>query len=81
MFEKDKDLNSPPPMVSLALDKARAEGQQLPHFNEITQPKIEVNGTEMNKYECHLCNKMFFRVKDLAKHRERMMCSAFAEYK
>jgi len=81
MFEKDKDLNSPPPMVSLALDRARAEGQQLPHFNEITQPKIEVNGTEMNKYECHLCNKMFFRVKDLAKHRERMMCSAFAEYK
>jgi len=81
MFEKDKDLNAPPPMVSLALDKARAEGQQLPHFNEITQPKIEVNGTEMNKYECHLCNKMFFRVKDLAKHRERMMCSAFAEYK
>lgn len=81
MFEKDKDLNAPPPMVSLALDKARAEGQQLPHFNEITQPKIEVNGTEMNKYECHLCNKMFFRVKDLAKHRERMMCSAFAEYR
>ena len=68
-------------MVSLALDKAAAEGKQLPHFNEITQPKIEVCGREVNKYECHLCKQVFLRVKDLAKHRERMMCAAFADYK
>ena len=68
---------APPPMVSLALDKAMEEGKQLPHLNQITQPKIEVCGREVNKYECHLCKQVFLRVKDLAKHRERMMCSAY----
>ena len=77
IFVEDKDVMSPPPFVSLALDKAKAEGRQLPHLNSVTQPKIEVGGREVNKYECHLCKQVFLRVKDLAKHRERMMCSAY----
>ena len=77
IFEQDKDVRSPPPLISKAMDKAQAEGRQLPHLNEIVQPKIEVGGLTVNKYECHLCNQVFLRVKDLAKHRERMMCSAF----
>ncbi|TRY62195.1 hypothetical protein TCAL_02111 [Tigriopus californicus] len=48
----------------------------LPHFNTVVQPTIEVQGRQMNKYECHLCQKVFLRVKDLVKHRERM-CSAW----
>ena len=81
MFLEDKDVTAPPPIVSQALDKAMAEGRQLPHLNTVTQPKIEVGGREVNKYECHLCNQVFLRVKDLAKHRERMMCSALFSFK
>ena len=77
IFVEDKDVMSPPPLISQALDKAKAEGRQLPHLNSVTQPKIEVGGREVNKYECHLCQQVFLRVKDLAKHRERMMCSAY----
>ncbi len=77
IFEKDKDVMAPPPIVSQALDKAFAEGRQLPHLNQVLQPKIQVGGREVNKYECHLCKQVFLRVKDLAKHRERMMCSAW----
>ncbi len=77
IFEGDKDIMSPPPVISEALDKAAAEGRQLPHYNEVIQPTIQVGGREVNKYECHLCNQVFLRVKDLAKHRERMMCSAW----
>ena len=77
IFVEDKDVMSPPPLISQALDKAKAEGRQLPHLNSVTQPKIEVGGREVNKYECHLCKQVFLRVKDLAKHRERMMCSAY----
>lgn len=77
IFTQDKDLTAPHPMISQALDKAMAEGKQLPHMNQITQPKMEVGGREVNKYECHLCKQVFLRVKDLAKHRERMMCSAW----
>ena len=77
----DKDVMSPPPIISQALDKAMAEGRQLPHLNPVAQPKIEVGGRTVNKYECHLCNQVFLRVKDLAKHRERMMCAAFAGLK
>ena len=73
----DKDVMSPPPIISQALDKAMAEGRQLPHLNAVVQPKIEVGGRTVNKYECHLCNQVFLRVKDLAKHRERMMCAAY----
>ena len=50
---------------------------QLPHLNPVLQPTIEVGGREVNKYECHLCNQVFLRVRDLAKHRERMMCTAW----
>ena len=81
MFVEDKDVTAPPPLISQALDKAMAEGRQLPHLNTVTQPKIEVGGREVNKYECHLCNQVFLRVKDLAKHRERMMCSALFSFK
>ena len=81
IFAEDKDVSSPPPMISQALDKAMAEGRQLPHWNQVTQPKIEVGGREVNKYECHLCKQVFLRVKDLAKHRERMMCSALLSFK
>ena len=81
IFSEDKDVSSPPPMISQALDKAMAEGRQLPHWNQVTQPKIEVGGREVNKYECHLCKQVFLRVKDLAKHRERMMCSALLSFK
>ena len=77
----DKDVMSPPPIISQALDKAMMEGRQLPHLNPVAQPKIEVGGRTVNKYECHLCNQVFLRVKDLAKHRERMMCSAFSNFK
>lgn len=77
VFEADKDVMAPPPVISQALDKAMAEGRQLPHLNAVLQPKIEVGGREVNKYECHLCKQVFLRVKDLAKHRERMMCSAW----
>ena len=77
MFEEDKDVMSPPPVISQALDKAMAEGRQLPHFNQVLQPQIEVGGRTVNKYECHLCKQVFLRVKDLAKHRERPMCAAW----
>lgn len=77
MFTADKDVMSAPLVVSQAIDKAAAEGRQLPHFNQVVQPKIEVGGRTVNKYECHLCKQVFIRVKDLAKHRERMMCSAW----
>lgn len=50
--------------------------RSLPHLNTVLQPKMEVGGREVNKYECHLCNKVFLRVKDLAKHREKS-CSAW----
>ena len=73
----DKDVMSPPPIISQALDKAMMEGRQLPHLNPVSQPKIEVGGRTVNKYECHLCKQVFLRVKDLAKHRERMMCAAY----
>jgi len=73
----DKDVMSPPPIISQALDKAMMEGRQLPHLNPVAQPKIEVGGRTVNKYECHLCKQVFLRVKDLAKHRERMMCAAY----
>lgn len=77
VFEGDKDVMPPPPFISQALDKAMAEGRQLPHLNQVLQPQIEVGGRTVNKYECHLCKQVFLRVKDLAKHRERMMCSAW----
>lgn len=51
--------------------------EQLPHLNPVLQPTIELGGREVNKYECHLCNQVFLRVRDLAKHRERMMCTAW----
>ncbi len=43
----------------------------LPHFNQVLQPTMEVGGKMVNKYECHLCNKVFLRVRDLARHREK----------
>ena len=46
------------------------------HMNLVLQPTMEVGGKEVAKYECHLCNQVFLRVKDLAKHRERM-CTAW----
>ena len=48
----------------------------LPHLNAVTQPTMEVGGLRVNKYECHLCSKVFVRVKDLAKHREKN-CTAW----
>lgn len=76
-FAADKDVTAPPLIISQAIDKAKAEGKQLPHFNPVVQPTIHVGGREVNKYECHLCKQVFLRVKDLAKHRERMMCAAW----
>ena len=51
--------------------------KDLPHMNKVLQPTMEVGGREVNKYECHLCSKVFLRVKDLAKHREKT-CSAWS---
>ena len=52
-------------------------GPDVPHLNAVLQPKMEVGGREVNKYECHLCQAVFLRVKDLAKHRERQ-CTAWS---
>ena len=52
-------------------------GPNVPHLNAVLQPKMEVGGREVNKYECHLCQAVFLRVKDLAKHRERQ-CTAWS---
>ena len=52
-------------------------GPNVPHLNAVLQPKMDVGGFEVNKYECHLCNAVFVRVKDLAKHRERQ-CTAWS---
>ena len=30
-------------------------GPDVPHLNAVLQPKMEVGGREVNKYECHLC--------------------------
>lgn len=66
-------LDSPQPTPTYI---PHSSAPPLPHFNPIIQPTIEVQGRQMNKYECHLCQKVFLRVKDLVKHRERM-CSAW----
>ena len=52
-------------------------GPNVPHLNPVVQPKMEVGGVSVNKYECHLCSAVFLRVKDLARHRERQ-CSAWS---
>ncbi len=52
-------------------------GPNVPHLNAVVQPKMEVGGVEVNKYECHLCNSVFLRIKDLARHRERQ-CTAWS---
>jgi uncharacterized C2H2 Zn-finger protein len=54
-----------------------ATGRNAPHLNVVLQPTMEVGGRKVNKYECHLCQAVFVRVKDLAKHRERQ-CSAYS---
>ncbi len=51
-------------------------GPPLPHLNRVLQPTMELGGVTVNKYECHLCSKVFLRVKDLAKHREKA-CTAW----
>jgi len=58
-------------------EPSTSEGGFSPHMNAVLQPTIEVGGKEVAKYECHLCSQVFLRVKDLAKHRERMMCTAW----
>ena len=49
-----------------------------PHMNRVLQPTMEMGGQTVNKYECHLCNKVFLRVKDLAKHRAKQ-CMAWSQ--
>ena len=71
-YEIYEQATPPPSYIPSSSDEP-----QLPHLNTVLQPKIEVGGREVNKYECHLCNQVFLRVRDLAKHRERMMCTAW----
>ena len=71
-YEIYEHATPPPSYIPTSSDEP-----QLPHLNPVLQPTIEVGGREVNKYECHLCNQVFLRVRDLAKHRERMMCTAW----
>lgn len=58
------------------LSETQPPRQVLPHLNQVLQPTMQLGGREVNKYECHLCNQVFLRVKDLAKHRAKM-CTAW----
>ena len=73
-YEIYEQATPPPSYIPSSSDEP-----QLPHLNPVLQPTIEVAGREVNKYECHLCNQVFLRVRDLAKHRERMMCTAWGK--
>ena len=46
----------------------------VPHWTE--SPFQTESGSPQHKIECHLCGQTFVRVKDLAKHREKM-CQAY----
>jgi uncharacterized C2H2 Zn-finger protein len=64
------------PLASPFFFASSSSSAPLPHLNSVVQPTMEVGGVTVNKYECHLCNKVFLRVKDLAKHRDKA-CSAW----
>ena len=48
----------------------------VPHWTESPLGLGQTDSGSPHKIECHLCNQSFVRVKDLAKHREKM-CQAY----
>ena len=62
--DSDSTMGSPPPV----------QGPLLPHWTTVSP--VTESGEPGHKIECHLCEQKFMRVKDLAKHREKM-CQAY----
>ena len=72
---QESDYGGMSPMISSAPVTPVVQGPALPHWTTVS-PGLTESGEQAAKIECHLCGQSFMRVKDLAKHREKM-CQAY----